>query len=264
MKTKLLLFILLVTSCLLPVRADAVQVPFPEGLVKGYTEGYSGNAITFRNGECIIQSEYYESVLFRCSYYFENEDGLDFLVLPDAGKRYLCLGNDIVCMLYEEDGAAPWFMGYWSLMGSELIGLFKPDAFSASSELTEGAVTYKAGNLADFSLKTPWVEGAAGNGTGESVSFSISHKYLYLFSGYISYDKPYLYEQNARPRKIKITITDKGKSQEFVFDLEDTPNPQTLEFPDRMEGTAKLEILEVYPGTKYQDTCIHALMGKYF
>ncbi|MBQ0166757.1 MAG: hypothetical protein KBT02_06610 [Treponema sp.] len=146
----------------------------------------------------------------------------------------------------------------------EKISLFKPSDFSASSELKEGAITYSAGNLASFDLKTPWVEGVPGNGIGETISFYIAEKYLYLFSGYISYDKPYLYEQNARPKKIKITITDKGNSQEFIFDLVDTPNPQTLEFPDRMYGDATLEILDVYPGTKYQDTCIHAILGKVY
>ncbi|MBQ0166531.1 MAG: hypothetical protein KBT02_05420 [Treponema sp.] len=145
-----------------------------------------------------------------------------------------------------------------------MIDYFKPAAFSASSELKEGSITYSAGNLASFDQKTPWVEGVAGNGIGEYVSFHTAYQYLYLFSGYISYDKPYLYEQNARPKKIKITITDKGSSQEFIFDLEDTPNPQTLAFPDRMYGDATLEILDVYPGTKYQDTCIHAILGKVF
>ena len=264
MKKILLILPLLFLSIVIAAQTNNKTGSKPDWLLSGYTEGYEGNDFDFIDNEVIFWSEYTSEELYRSDYHFETENSMTYLVLPGASKRLLCLANDIVCLLYDNASSEPYFMGFWSLGGSERIDPFQSTDFSASSELKEGAITYGAGNLASFNLKTPWVEGVDGNGIGEYVTFRMNFTYLYLFSGYISYDKPYLYEQNARPKKIKITVTDKGNSQEFIFDLEDTPNPQTLTFPDWMKGEAKLEILEVYPGTKYQDTCIHALLGRVF
>ena len=74
----------------------------------------------------------------------------------------------------------------------------------------------------------------------------------------MTYNKPYLYKQNSRPKKIRLTA-------ESLFSIEvdliDTPNFQTIIFPVRLKNEIlKLEILEVYPGTKYEDTCINAIL----
>lgn len=264
MKRKCFLLFVMLFPCVLFSQPYFSEKEMMGNLKKGYTEGHSGNTLFFYNGEFVFSSEYYLNDLFKSSMQIEEQNGLCFLLFPEADKRLLCLVDDTVCLLYDGITDKPFFMGYWSLNGLELIHYYKDSAFTATSELKEGAITYSAGNLASFDLKTPWVEGTPGNGEGEAVFFRLSDKYLFLFSGYISYDKPYLYEQNSRPKKIRITLVDDPSRPEFIFNLEDTPNPQKLEFPERMYGNARLEILEVYPGSKYEDTCIHAILGKCF
>lgn len=232
----------------------------------GYGESlYSGKYVSFRDQKFTYSDDdgYSLTEIFHSSVSFSREGGVTFITLPEAGKRFLCLISGDFLVLYDGTSSEPWFFGNALGKRMEMLHYYTSSDFSASSELKEGNTVYDAGNLADFTLMSPWSEGAAGNGIGESVSFTCDVSRLYLFSGYVSYDKPYLYEMNARPKKIRITVTEKSGSREFIFDLADTPDPQVLEFPERMNGTAKLEILEVYPGTRYQDTCINAIIGQY-
>ena len=111
-------------------------------------------------------------------------------------------------------------------------------------------------------MDTPWVEGVPGDGIGEG--FTIQGQqfnkplgpYLLLINGYISYEKPYLYKQNNRIKKIKVTGLKSGKIQ--ILDVLDTPHPQTVDisFITQPEDI-RVEIADVYKGTKYDDTCLH-------
>ena len=131
-----------------------------------------------------------------------------------------------------------------------------------SSFLVEGVTKYSVENLAILNSNTPWVEGVDGYGIGEgfTVDFKLkTDKYLLIINGYISFQKPYLYEQNARIKKIKITGLQSNKTA--VLDVLDTPHPQSVDisFLNDTEGFS-VEIVEVFPGTKYEDTCIHYLV----
>ena len=78
-------------------------------------------------------------------------------------------------------------------------------------------------------------------------------------NGYISYEKPYLYKQNGRVKKIKVTGVNSGKSK--VLDVLDTPHPQTVDISFLNEPEdIRVEIADVYKGTKYDDTCIHYMI----
>ncbi len=131
-----------------------------------------------------------------------------------------------------------------------------------SSYLVEKNKSYPVENLRKLVVDTPWVEGVAGDGIGEG--FTIQGRqfkkplgpYLLLINGYISYEKPYLYKQNNRIKKIKVTGLKSGKSK--ILDVLDTPHPQTVDisFITQPEDI-RVEIAEVYKGTKYDDTCLH-------
>ena len=75
-------------------------------------------------------------------------------------------------------------------------------------------------------------------------------------NGYISYEKPYLYKQNNRIKKIKVKGIKSGK--EKILDVLDTPHLQTVDisFITKAEDI-RVEIADVYKGTKYDDTCLH-------
>ncbi len=134
-----------------------------------------------------------------------------------------------------------------------------------SSYLIEKSKSYPVENLRKLALDSPWVEGVPGDGIGEG--FTIEGQryskplgpYLFIMNGYISYDKPYLYKQNGRIKKIKVTGLKSGKSK--ILDVLDTPHPQTVDISFITEPEdIRVQIEEVYKGTKYDDTCINYLI----
>ena len=126
-----------------------------------------------------------------------------------------------------------------------------------SSFLKEETKEYPVENLDKYYVDSPWVEGVKGDGIGEG--FTIKSKsvypYLLIMNGYISYRKPYLYKQNNRIKKIKVTGVKSGKTA--VLDVLDTPHPQTVDISFLNEPEdIRIEIADVYKGTKYDDTCL--------
>ena len=139
---------------------------------------------------------------------------------------------------------------------SERVQVYK----DCSSYLKEKNKEYPVDNLSIKAVDYPWVEAAPGDGIGEGFtlvnSWGQKYKYILLMNGYISYEKPYLYKQNNRVKKIKVTGLLSKKSK--VLDVLDTPHPQTVDISFiEMAEDIRVEIAEVYKGTKYDDTCLH-------
>jgi hypothetical protein len=139
----------------------------------------------------------------------------------------------------------------------------------ASSSLVENDVSYTPDKI-NINIGQAWAEGVEGDGIGEYLVFSYSDgtlRDLFISSGFVSYSKPYLFTYNSQPKKIKIT-TNKGKFK--IIQLQDTPNFQFVDirelFIDEESMTIKgiselkIELIEVYHGTKYTDTCINSFL----
>ena len=131
-----------------------------------------------------------------------------------------------------------------------------------SSYLIEKTKSYPVENLRKLAVDTPWVEAVSGDGIGEGFSIICSSSsiplgpYLMIINGYISYDKPYLYKQNNRVKKIKVTGLKSGQTR--ILDVLDTPHPQTVDISFiTIPEDIRVEIADVYKGSKYDDTCIH-------
>jgi hypothetical protein len=137
----------------------------------------------------------------------------------------------------------------------------------ASSSLVENGISYTPDKI-NINIGQAWAEGVEGDGIGEYLVFSYSdgiQRDLFISSGFVSYSKPYLFTYNSRPKKIKIT-TNKGKFK--IIQLQDTPNFQFVDIrelfidEDSMSikgiNELKIELIEVYQGTKYTDTCINS------
>lgn len=134
---------------------------------------------------------------------------------------------------------------------------------AVSSFLIEKNKSYPVENLSKLAADTPWVEAAPGYGIGESFvienSWGKVYTTLLIMNGYISYEKPYLYKQNGRIKQIKVTGVKSRKSK--ILDVLDTPHPQTVDISFITEAEdIKVEIADVYEGTKYEDTCIHYMI----
>ena len=131
-----------------------------------------------------------------------------------------------------------------------------------TSFLIEKEKSYSVENLGKLVVDTPWVEGVPGDGIGEGFTIetagenSGNWQYLMIMNGYISYDKPYLYKQNGRVKKIKVTGVKSRKSK--ILDILDTPHPQTVDISFLVASEdVRIEIADIYKGSKYEDTCLH-------
>ena len=167
----------------------------------------------------------------------------------------------------------------------------EPWITGCSSSLPASGSDYSADNLLDGDLTTAWVEGVCGHGRGEyfSIQAPLFTDYLdpetiaedgidmigYPVSMIVVYNgyqkSPELYQTNGRVRTLMLWLN--GERLCFV-ELEDTPEPQMIEVMDLFlynipgyEGislndgdTVRLEILEVYPGTKYEDTAVSEIL----
>jgi len=154
---------------------------------------------------------------------------------------------------------------------------------SASSELDKDKNNkYTAWNLIDGDPSTAWVEGRNGSGINEYFEFYFPVEYtdmvdlyaafkidsLGIINGYAKNEG--VFYNNNRVKKIKIEYTNdifreenpyNMKAPESIeFILEDTMDMQYLAFPESIYmSSMKISILEVYKGSKWDDTCISEL-----
>lgn len=117
--------------------------------------------------------------------------------------------------------------------------------------------SYGPENLMDGDNRTAWCEGVAGNGEGQEITISIydgiPFRRLIIQNGYGKSDK--VFRNNGRARTIEI-LTDSGAS--VRGQLPDHPDDVTVNLPSlAMYEHLVIRILDVYPGTKYRDTCIN-------
>ena len=138
-----------------------------------------------------------------------------------------------------------------------------PAHYSASSELScEEEDRYSAANLQDDDSSTSWVEGADGHGYGEAILITADADCLVsgcdILNGYCKNDETW--RTNGRVAKL---IVDLNGIPVCVAELLDDPSSQFVEFTEvlTLSKDDKLEfsILEIYPGTRYEDTAVSGL-----
>lgn len=143
---------------------------------------------------------------------------------------------------------------------------------SASSTLSsQSGSAYAIGNLEDGDRKTAWVEGIKGNGIGQRItitfdspdgddeSIKIPFHGMMITNGYSKNAE--IWSKNGRVKKILIWLN----SEKICYlDLDDDIYPQRFTWTANlvMVGAGdviNLEIVEVYPGSHYEDTAISDL-----
>ncbi len=170
-----------------------------------------------------------------------------------------------------------------SLLGNNIIQyngnngkLFKFDysdwiindvSYSATSFLIEGKTVYEANNLSSKE-GLPW---ASANGYGINDKISINtpayaDMKLAFYNGFQSDSRPDLYKANSRVKKVSVKNLESGSSADFI--LKDTSEVQeislnTLNLQHNVYTSLEITILEVYPGEKYKDLCIQAIIPIY-
>lgn len=195
---------------------------------------------------------------------------------------------------WEADENAPNF-GYsdWQWSGcSSWCGVmdFEQTA-EATSELASVNGRYSAENVLVQNRDAAWAEGTEGYGIGESITYRQSCTTLddnkwkvirpdYLepvYDGFMRYTEICIvngyakdqktWEENGRIKRLLMYVED----QPYAYlELEDTIKPQYFSLP---EGDIKVlnggmievrfEIVEVYPGSVYEDTCLTGLVMEF-
>lgn len=143
-----------------------------------------------------------------------------------------------------------------------------PDiAVSASSFLSEkSGLEHSAQFAHDFKLSTVWAEGTRGDGVGESLDFTfrttaedtknLSVTSITILPGYQASKR--LFFQNGRPRTLRLLYDDRPVA---LLVLQDVMGSQTFDIPKLALARPsthriKLQILDIFPGRKFRDTCI--------
>jgi hypothetical protein len=145
------------------------------------------------------------------------------------------------------------------------------DTQTASSELKQlKEINYFASNAHDLNYKTAWIEGAAGYGIGESLTYHFPPENpritkIIVVNGYVKSKKTWT--ENSRVKTLKMYLNDKPFA---ILNLEDTRREQEFQFDpigngDRADWkklksltpwTIKFEIVDIYKGDKFDDTAI--------
>lgn len=143
----------------------------------------------------------------------------------------------------------------WDRLGGEV-----KKVVASSSLKPQGRANYKAANINDRNEKTAWVEGVKGYGIGQWVMFQglsedIQITSINILNGYVKSDKAW--RENARVKYLKVYCNNKPIC---IFELKNSRSIQSFDVKDLLDDylvkTLKFEILDVFPGTKYQDTAI--------
>lgn len=169
--------------------------------------------------------------------------------------------------------------------------------YKASSTYKENGNDFEVKNLDNLFVDNCWAEGAKGKGIGETIeinAFGSSEKVGYMnknkdsiddmieyllkeynkedmknyysevkqvaiINGYAKDDT--LWKNNGRVKKLKLTIDDK---EEYILELDDSKELQLFDINYKngditKKINLKFEILDVYSGEKYEDTCLTSL-----
>lgn len=144
--------------------------------------------------------------------------------------------------------------------------------FKASSSLDPvGSNSYMANNAHDFDVTSAWVEGKPGHGIGEYIEYTIDMTpdnasknlgitQIILANGYKK--SKAIWQENTRVKRLKMFVN--GKPYGFL-ELLDAFEFQFIDIgkimlPPQKITTIRFEIVEVYPGSKFQDTAISELL----
>ena len=244
-----------------------------------FSNDYGDKSIQYISWEDVIKFMDYETIAWSTfdrmtgdgdyytgTYTLDIQDNITFLnVHFDNGnsERWLILANGTLCDIYKSGNRVPGnhIHGVTGSVNRDEI-IFFHGPVSASSYLTENGISYSPNNLTiHYLTDAPWVEGVDGHGINEELFLEkifSKNGSMHISIGYVSYDKPYLYNQNSRPKTVKLSVENKFS---FEVELRDTPHYQEIKFPSDIDydDILVLEILDVYAGTKYEDTCINSI-----
>lgn len=183
-------------------------------------------------------------------------------------KEALIIKNEDLCIVYYTDENRninyPFFIGIEENSNKRILN---GQSIKSSSNFVEKGKEYSPDKLFSLILNNPWVENSSDYGIGEYLEFDLAgfsgERYLkatgfYIINGFVSISNQSLYEKNTRIKTIK--IVDLKTKEEWIQELEDTPNPQFIDCKGHEGNSIRIIIQDVYPGTLWKDTCISGIV----
>lgn len=159
--------------------------------------------------------------------------------------------NSIFDDLYS--GKCSWYCG-GEVLSVKASSCLKPS----------GKFNYNGKNAHDFDHESVWAEGVKGQGIGEYLIYEFAPNCprittIKVLNGHVKSEKAW--RENSRVKQLKVYYMNQPLA---ILDLEDSRTMQcfevgTLGRESEKNWTLKFEIVDVYPGTKYQDTVISEL-----
>lgn len=161
---------------------------------------------------------------------------------------------------------SPIYRHFYSPMCSWYCGGAINSIKASSSLNSQGQKRYGVENIHDFNHESVWAEGVEGYGIGEYIVYEFPANCpkittINILNGYVRSDR--LWRANARVKRLRVYYNDVPYA---TLELEDSRSLQWFDIgevgrenDDACAWTLKFEILEVYPGTRYEDTIISEL-----
>ena len=186
----------------------------------------------------------------------------DLFILDDGRnkKEYISLlhPRGDFFLVYSNEKNEPLYNGFFSKNGMLYLCDY---SITADSYLIEGIVKYLPENLMDISIGKPWVEGIKGPGIGSQINIVSKEKIskLVISNGFVS-RKISTYYNNNRVKKLKI-LNSTHKNEFMIVTLPDYAKPVEIELTFS-SSNIQLEIVDIYKGEKFDDTCINFILCK--
>ena len=270
MKQKWFIFILLITGfSQLFAQYEFMQT----GL---FIDFNTDTNIIFSAPNRVVYQNHEQNITRTGIYGIDHEHGVPFLNLrweDGRSERYLMLIGEEFMLLYS-DNTTPTMVLNWLIRDHGMrtgphITIMR--SITATSFLSENNLNYEATpERLGVHINRVW---AVDGGIGERLYITLpiqSGGSLFISSGYVHFSRPYLFHYNTRPKKIRIRSAH-DETQFFDMELRDTPNFQTISlwryFPEigwinfGEDGKVIIEILEIFPGTRYNHMCINSILG---
>ena len=180
----------------------------------------------------------------------ETKIGLDSAEKAELDSLWMWLGEGTTIYQIVGEGCS------WYCEGGN-------DSVYASSSLDSiDGKGFSALGANDLLYNTAWIEGAKGDGVGEYLEYFFANKSariteIKIANGYMNSE--IAWNENNRVKKLKLTVNGRAYG---VLNLQDARTSQTFKIGllgHNMDGTKlvlKFEIMEVYSGTKYDNTAI--------
>lgn len=260
MTMKKILHVCIVTAILycLPLFAErAVYDTFSNigTLFDDYTIDF-GMEQTFRIKDGVLETDGSCSVSI-------NEDG--FLEFNGNGWTCFILDHDITQTVAESFVQRNYVLNETRLKAISADGFFSE---TLNGVLTEYRVDnlrtavirgFERGSTPMYTNPVPFVTKRGSSGIGEKICLECVEPIssISILPGYVSTVRPDLFRKNNRPKKLKIKDTDTGFY--VLAELSDVALFQEIPLRKPMRNI-EIEILEIYSGTVYDDTCISGIL----